>query len=66
MDYTFNYDAQTRRAVIKLTKSGEELAISNISAEQAERWKGERAAEFAKRGFRMQTPSVHMTRETNA
>jgi hypothetical protein len=61
-EFTFTYDEAKRCGVIKVTKSGEELRISNISKEQAEAWRDAKAAEFVKRGFRMQTPSVHMTR----
>jgi hypothetical protein len=61
-EFSFTYDAATRTGIIKLAKSGEELRISNISAEQATRWKEEKAAEFAKRGFRMQTVPTSLTR----
>lgn len=62
-DFNFSYDEPKRTATIKITKSGEELKISNISREQAERWEKEKAAEFVKRGFRMQTPSLDLTRD---
>lgn len=62
-EHTFSYDEAKRTGIIKLNKSGEELRITNISREQAEKWEKEKAAEFAKRGFRMHTPSVDMTRE---
>lgn len=62
-DFVFTYDEGTRTARIKIAKSGEELKITNISKEQADRWEKEKAAEFVKRGFRMRTPSVELTRE---
>lgn len=62
-DYTFTYDPAAKRGVIKIAKTGEELAITNISAEQATRWEKEKAAEFVKRHFRMSTPTAQMTRE---
>lgn len=62
-DFTFTYDEATRVGTIRISKSGEELKISNISREQAEKWEKENAVEFVKRGFRMHTPSIDMTRE---
>jgi hypothetical protein len=62
MNYTFNYDAATRTGTIKLTDTGDELRITNISAEQAQAWERSKAAEFAKRGFRMQTVPATLTR----
>ena len=61
--YTFTYDAQSRSATIELSGSGEKLRIANISSEQAARWEKDKAAEFVKRGFRMHTPAVNLTRE---
>jgi hypothetical protein len=62
-EYTFSYDEATRTGVIRLTGSGDELRITNITREQALRWEKEKAAEFAKRGFRMQTVPAILTRE---
>ena len=62
-DFSFSYDEAKRTGTIKISKTGEELRITNISREQADRWEKEKAAEFVKRGFRMSTPAVEMTRE---
>jgi hypothetical protein len=60
-EFTFEYDEAKRIATIMLA-TGAELRISNINAAQAKRWKEEKAAEFAKRNFRMETIPALMHR----
>jgi len=62
-DFTCTYDEAKRTATIKVHKSGETCRISNISAAQADLWAKEKAAEFVKRGFRMHTPTLELSRE---
>lgn len=62
-DFDFTYDEAARTGIITINKSGEKMRLTNISAEQAERWRNEHAEKFVKRGFRMHTPSLDVTRE---
>jgi len=62
-DFTFSYDEPKRTATITITKTGESTKVSDINREQADKWEKVWAAEFVKRGFRMHTPSVDMTRD---
>lgn len=61
-DITMDYDEKRKRAVLTFPKGKAPLVVSNITLEQAQRFKERHAAEFAKRDCCLQTPAVELTR----
>lgn len=59
---TYNESTRTADFVFPGSKA---MKLSNVSREQAERFRDEHAPEFGKRGLCLHTPSVTLTRGGN-